>query len=502
MDIEEDYGLFGVISGLFMTAWTVGIADIKFDLVQSNLLASGAVGRIYPIASILYILWVFSQDVTASCPPDHTTHKYGAQCVASDVIHSNTSTAMMSNVLKLKQKGPVLHRSLCTSSSSSSESLTKSVPSPSSTTPHRFSQVCVVAARRTPIGAFQGSLASLSATRLGSIAIKGALEDAKIQSKFIEEVYMGNVLSGGLGQAPARQAALEAGLLPSAVCTTVNKVCSSGMKAVMLGAQAIMLGLREVVVAGGMESMSNAPFLLPRVRSTKHLGDFNLIDSLVHDGLKDPLKNVSMGIFAEMCAEDMRISRSDQDDHAIKSFERATAAQATGLFKTEIVPVTVSGNKGKQINVVDFDEECSKFDPDKLENLPPVFKSNGTITAGNASSISDGAAALLLTSTMFAEKHGLPILAYIRGFSDAEQAPEKFPTSPSLAIPLALQQAGLHLKDIDLFEINEAFSNVDQLSSHVPLAQERETQVYDMYDPCCMGFHEEDLGIRSFWELR
>ncbi|MCO5567508.1 hypothetical protein L7F22_021202 [Adiantum nelumboides] len=254
---------------------------------------------------------------------------------------------------------------------------------------------------------------------------------------------------------------VEAGLLPSTVCTTVNKVCSSGMKAVMLGAQSIMLGLREVVVAGGMESMSNAPFLLPRIRTAKYLGDLPLIDSLMHDGLKDPLKNVSMGIFAEMCAEEMGISRAEQDYHAVKSFERAAASQATGLFKTQIVPVPVSGNKGKQITVVDFDEECSKFDPDKLENLPPVFKSSGTITAGNASSISDGAAALILTSTRFAEKHGLPPLAYIRGFCDAEQAPEKFPTSPSLAIPLALQQAGLHLKNIELFEINEAFSVVD-----------------------------------------
>ncbi|KAH7429302.1 hypothetical protein KP509_09G040700 [Ceratopteris richardii] len=271
---------------------------------------------------------------------------------------------------------------------------------------------------------------------------------------------MGNVLSGGLGQAPTRQAALEAGLLPSTVCTTLNKVCSSGMKAVMLAAQAIMLGTREVIVAGGMESMSNAPFLLPRIRSAKYLGDYQLIDSLMKDGLRDPLKNVPMGVFAEMCAEEMGISRGDQDAHAIRSYEKAATAQATGLFKSEIVPVTFTGER-KQELTVDSDEECSKFDPDKLENLPPVFKPDGTITAGNASSISDGAAALVLTSTQFAEKHGLQILAYIRGFSDAEQAPEKFPTSPALAIPLALQQAGLHLKDINLFEINEAFSVVD-----------------------------------------
>lgn len=324
-----------------------------------------------------------------------------------------------------------------------------------------FTDVVVVAARRTPIGAFQGSLASFSAPRLGSIAIQAVLQNAKLEPELLQEVYMGNVLSAGLGQAPARQAALGAGLSPSSVCTTVNKVCASGMKAVMLGAQSIMLGMRDVVLAGGMESMSNAPYLLGRVRSAKALGDYSLKDSLQLDGLTDSSKGLSMGLIAEMCAIEMGISREEQDEHAIRSYERAAAAQATGIFKAEVVPVSIPGKMGKQAEVMDLDEECSKFDPDKLESLLPAFKADGTITAGNASSISDGAAALLLTSAEFAEKMKLPVLARIRGFCDAEQAPEKFPTSPSLAIPLALQQAGLHLKDVDLFEINEAFSVVD-----------------------------------------
>ncbi|KAL2613107.1 hypothetical protein R1flu_024799 [Riccia fluitans] len=321
-------------------------------------------------------------------------------------------------------------------------------------------EVVIVAAKRTPIGGFHGGLASLSAVQLGSRAIRAAVEEARIKPEEVEEVYMGNVISAGLGQAPARQAALEAGLAPNCICTTVNKVCSSGMKAVMLGAQSIALGVNNLVVAGGMESMSNAPYLLSRSLSPKHVGDLKLADSMMRDGLWDPIHDVSMGIIAESCAEEMRISRDDQDNHAIRSYERATAAQATGILHHQIVPIFISGKKGKGY-VVAQDEECSKFDPDKLETLSPAFKSDGTITAGNASSISDGAAALVLASAAFAEKGGLKILARIRGFGDAEQAPTKFPTSPALAIPRALNHAGLHLKDVDLFEINEAFSVVD-----------------------------------------
>ncbi|KAL3679993.1 hypothetical protein R1sor_022949 [Riccia sorocarpa] len=321
-------------------------------------------------------------------------------------------------------------------------------------------EVVIVAAKRTPIGGFQGGLASLSAVQLGSRAIRAAVEEAKIKPEQVEELYMGNVISAGVGQAPARQAALEAGLSPHCICTTVNKVCSSGMKAVILGAQSIALGVNNLVVAGGMESMSNAPYLLPRTLSPRHVGDLKLADSMMRDGLWDPIHDVSMGIIAESCAEELKISREDQDNHAIRSYERATAAQATGILHHEIVPVTVSAKKGKGYTVTQ-DEECSKFDPDKLVTLPPAFKFDGTITAGNSSSISDGAAALVLTSAAFAEKGGLKILARIRGFGDAEQSPMKFPTSPALAIPRALKHAGLQLKDIDLFEINEAFSVVD-----------------------------------------
>lgn len=321
-------------------------------------------------------------------------------------------------------------------------------------------EVVVVGAKRTPVGGFQGGLASLSAVELGSLAIRAAVQDATIKPEQIQEVYMGNVYSAGLGQAPARQAALGAGLSPSCVCTTVNKVCSSGMKAVMLGAQSIMLGFNDVVVAGGMESMSNTPFLLPRRRPPKHLGDLTTLDSLVLDGLWDPHKDIHMGDIGDNCAEEMRISRADQDEHAIQSYERAVAAQTTGVLAREIVPVTILGKKGKEI-VVSQDEEPLKFDPDKMRDLSPAFKPDGTITAGNSSSINDGAAVLILASAEFAEKEGLKVLAKIRGFGDAEQSPEKFPTSPAVAIPRAVSHAGLHLKDIDLFEINEAFSVVD-----------------------------------------
>ncbi|BBN11775.1 acetyl-CoA C-acetyltransferase [Marchantia polymorpha subsp. ruderalis] len=320
--------------------------------------------------------------------------------------------------------------------------------------------VVIVAAKRTPFGGFHGGLASLSAVQLGSVAIKAAVEEANVKPEQVQELFMGNVLSSGLGQAPARQAALEAGLSLHCVCTTVNKVCASGMKAVMLGAQSIAMGVNDLVVAGGMESMSNAPYLMSRARAPKHTGELKLQDSMMRDGLWDPIKNVSMGDIAESCAAEMNISREDQDQHAIRSYERATAAQATGILSHEIVPLTISGQKGKE-NVVSQDEECSKFDPEKLQSLHPAFKGDGTVTAGNSSTISDGAAVLVLSSAAFAEKEGLKILARVRGFGDAEQAPEKFPTSPALAIPRALNHAGLQLKDVDLFEINEAFSVVD-----------------------------------------
>ncbi|KAJ7517071.1 hypothetical protein O6H91_21G009900 [Diphasiastrum complanatum] len=232
-------------------------------------------------------------------------------------------------------------------------------------------------------------------------------------------------------------------------------------KAVMLGVQSIAMGLQQCVVAGGMESMSNAPFLLPRIRSTKVTGDLVMKDSMVVDGLQDAYKETSMGICAELCAEEMGISRYEQDSHAIQSYERALAAQATGLFNSEITPLTIVGKKVQDSKIIALDEECSKFNPEKLRSLPSAFLSNGTITAGNSSTIGDGSAVLLLASAEFAEKKGLPILARVRGFGDAAQAPEKFPTSPALAIPKALQHAGLEMKRVELFEINEAFSVVD-----------------------------------------
>lgn len=321
-------------------------------------------------------------------------------------------------------------------------------------------EVVIVGAARTPFGGFQGGLSSMGACKLGSIAIIGALQKARVKAEAVQEVILGNVLSAGLGQAPAKQAALGAGLPPSTICTTVNKVCSSGMKAIMLGAQSIALGINDVVVAGGMESMSNAPFLIQRGLSSRKVGPLSLQDSLEWDGLWDPHKHRHMGNIADSSAKEMSISRDDQDDYAIESYQRAVNAQMTGVLATEIVPVEISGKKGRQSTVVTLDEGCSTFDPEKLRNLVPAFDAGGTITAANSSSISDGAVAMVLTSSQYAQQNGLTVLASIRGYADAEQAPEKFPTSPAKAIPRALARAGLDLKDVSIFEINEAFSVV------------------------------------------
>ncbi|EFJ04346.1 hypothetical protein SELMODRAFT_100946 [Selaginella moellendorffii] len=325
----------------------------------------------------------------------------------------------------------------------------------------RLENVVVVAAKRTPIGAFQGLLSPLRAWELGAAAIKAVVEESKIDPKQVQEVYMGNVLSSGLGQAPARQAALGAGLSAKTICTTVNKVCASGMKAVMLAAQSIALGTNELVVAGGMESMSNAPFLLPRQNPSKKLmGDLTVKDSMFCDGLSDAFTNNAMGTYAESCAQEMGISREEQDVHAIVSYERAISAREAGTASAEVTPVIIAGKKGKEPVLVSIDEECSRFDPDKMRELLPVFKTDGSVTAANSSKISDGAAALLLASAEFAEKNKLPVIATIRGFADAAQPPEKFPTSPAVAIPRALAHARRKLNDVDLFEINEAFSVV------------------------------------------
>ncbi|XWS31096.1 hypothetical protein CRYUN_Cryun23aG0048200 [Craigia yunnanensis] len=320
--------------------------------------------------------------------------------------------------------------------------------------------VCVVGVARTPMGGFLGSLSSLSATKLGSIAIEAALKRANVDPSLVQEVFFGNVLSANLGQAPARQAALGAGIPNSVICTTVNKVCASGMKATTLAAQSIQLGINDVVVAGGMESMSNAPKYLAEARKGSRLGHDTLVDGMMKDGLWDVYNDCGMGSCAELCAEKHVITREDQDKFSIQSFERGIAAQQSGAFAWEIIPVEVSGGRGRPSTIVDKDEGLGKFDSAKLRKLRPSFKENGTVTAGNASSISDGAAALILVSGEKALKLGLQVIAKITGYADAAQAPEFFTTAPALVIPKAISNADLDASQIDYYEINEAFAVV------------------------------------------
>jgi acetyl-CoA C-acetyltransferase len=319
-------------------------------------------------------------------------------------------------------------------------------------------EVYIVSAVRTPIGSFGGVLSSVSAPRLGAAAIKGALLKAGIDAAQVNEVIMGCVLQAGLGQAPARQAAIFAGLPDTVPCTTVNKVCASGMKAVMFAAQSIMLGDNEVVVAGGMESMSQVPHYL-QARNGQKLGNINLTDGLVSDGLTDVYNNYHMGNAAELCARECHISREEQDAYAVSSYKRAAAAWASGKFSEEIVPVEVPQRKGDALLVTE-DEEYKNVNFDKISGLRPVFEKDGTVTAANASTLNDGAAALVLMSREKAEALGIQPLAVIRGFADAAQAPEWFTTAPSKAIPKALQKAGISIDKVDFFEINEAFSVV------------------------------------------
>lgn len=321
--------------------------------------------------------------------------------------------------------------------------------------------VCVVGVARTPMGAFLGSLSSLSATKLGSIAIESALKRGNVEPSLVEEVFFGNVLSANLGQAPARQAALGAGIPNTVICTTVNKVCASGMKATMLAAQSIQLGINDVVVAGGMESMSNVPKYIAEARKGSRLGHDSLVDGMLKDGLWDVYNDCGMGVCAELCVENHKLTREEQDDFAVQSFERGIAAQNAGAFAWEIVPVEVSGGRGKPSTVVDKDEGLGKFDASKLRKLRPSFKeTGGTVTAGNSSSISDGAAAIVLVSGEKAAELGLTVIAKIRGYADAAQAPELFTTAPALAIPKAIKNAGLEASQVDYYEINEAFAAV------------------------------------------
>lgn len=320
-------------------------------------------------------------------------------------------------------------------------------------------EVFIVSAVRTPMGSFGGVLAGVSATQLGATAIRGALEKAGVQPDQVDEVLMGNVVSANLGQAPARQAARFAGLPDSVPCTTINKVCASGMKAITFGAQSIMLGLNDIVVAGGMENMSQIPYYLPNARWGYKFGPGELVDGLAKDGLTDVYNQKAMGVSADATAVKYAISREAQDAFAVDSYKRAAAATEGGFFRSEIVPVNIPQKKGDALQIIE-DEEFKKVMFDKIPGLRPAFTPDGTVTAANASTINDGAAALILASAEAVKKYGLKPVAKIRGFADAEQAPEWFTTSPTIAAPKALKMAGLTTSDIDFFEVNEAFSAV------------------------------------------
>ncbi len=319
--------------------------------------------------------------------------------------------------------------------------------------------VVVVAGARTPVGSFQGSLASVSAPRLGAVAVRAALERARIPADAVGEVYLGCVLPAGLGQAPARQASIAAGIPPAVGAVTINKVCGSGLKAVVFGANAIAAGEHDVVVAGGMESMSNAPYLLPKAREGYRLGHAQVIDSLIHDGLWDAYGNVHMGDCAELCAKEKGITRADQDAFAVESYKRALRAVAEGKFRAEIVPVEIAQKKGAPKIVAD-DEEPGRGDIEKLATLRPAFQKDGTVTAGNASSINDGAAALVLAAADVAKARGWKPVARIVGSAGHAQAPEWFTTAPAGAIERLLGKIGWKKDDVDLWEINEAFAVV------------------------------------------
>lgn len=318
--------------------------------------------------------------------------------------------------------------------------------------------VYIVSAVRTPMGSFGGSLKDFSATQLGSFAIKGAIAKAGIDATLVQDVIMGCVIQANLGQAPARQAAKFAGLPDSVNCTTVNKVCASGMKAIAQAAQSIMLGDADVVVAGGMESMSNVPFYSPNMRWGNKYGNVNMIDGLAKDGLTDVYHNYAMGNAADMCAKECNITRDEQDAFAIESYKRSQAAVTNGKFVNEIIPVELVTKKGTTI--IDKDEEPFNVKFDKIPELKPAFSKEGTVTAANASTMNDGAAAVVLMSKEKADELGIKPIAILKSYADAEQAPEWFTTTPSLALPKAVAKAGLQMSDLNFVELNEAFSVV------------------------------------------
>lgn len=320
-------------------------------------------------------------------------------------------------------------------------------------------EVVIVSAVRTPMGSFGGSLSGFSATQLGGFAIKGAIDKINLDPSLINEVFFGNVLQANLGQAPARQCSIYGGIKNDVPATTVNKVCASGMKAIMLGAQSIKCGDNDIVVVGGTESMSNVPHYVEKVRTGLKLGDLKLKDGLVHDGLTDVYNQTHMGLCAEICAEDMNISREAQDEFAIESYRRSKEAWEKKLFEDEIVPVAIPQRKGEPIHFEE-DEEFKNVKIDKIPNLRSVFKKEGTITAANASTINDGASALILMSADKAKSLNIEPLAKIVSYADASHEPEWFTTAPAKALPVALKKANLDINDIDYFELNEAFSVV------------------------------------------
>ncbi|MGB2275097.1 MAG: acetyl-CoA C-acyltransferase [Schleiferiaceae bacterium] len=319
--------------------------------------------------------------------------------------------------------------------------------------------VVIVSAVRTPIGSFGGALSGISAPKLGATAISAAIKKAGIQPKDVEEVLMGNVLQAGIGQAPARQAAIYAGISENVPCTTINKVCSSGMKAIMMASQSIKAGDADIIVAGGMENMSAVPHYLQNGRNGTKLGNMPLVDGLVHDGLTDVYNEQHMGVCAELCASEHEISREEQDAFALESYRRSAAAWEAGKYKSEVVPVHVPQRRGDDL-IIDTDEDFSKVRHDKVPSLRPVFKKDGTITAANASNINDGACALVIMSAEKAAEMKLSPLAKITGYADAAHEPEWFTTAPAKALPKALKKAGINLNQVDYFEFNEAFSVV------------------------------------------
>lgn len=326
-------------------------------------------------------------------------------------------------------------------------------------------KVVIVSAARTPIGSFMGSLSTVTAPQLGATAIKGALNKINLDPNLIDEVIMGNVVQAGVGQAPARQAALLAGLSNAVIATTINKVCASGMKAVMQGAQAIMAGDAEIIVAGGMENMSLIPHYM-HLRNGNKFGPSTMADCMQKDGLSDAYENTAMGVYADLCASEYKITREDQDQFAIQSYERSAKAWSEGKFDNEVVPVAVPQRRGEPV-MVTKDEEFTNVKLDKIPALNPAFTKEGTVTAANASTINDGAAAVILMSEDKAIALGLKPLAYIKSYADAAQDPKWFTTAPAKALPKALEKAGLNLSDVDFFEFNEAFSVVGLANAQI-----------------------------------